>query len=218
MKSLSTFITEGTDLHCHNCGDNLGKATENSKKAYCGTCGSTTHNPKGDDDSTPVKKKSSDGDLPNIKMTKHTPAVNPSGKAFTVKKDALRDHDAHHVSHGNGLFTATTKYADHPDYGHLGVKVAHTSIYKISSDGYKGNIGKIDHTKHPDGSETHSLTYRPSNGSWSGGDVKSLKDAVSKVDAMHTTHLKKTGYFNKEKHDHGHGVKFWAREHGVESD
>tara|TARA_R110000824_G_scaffold6392_2_gene29663 strand:+ start:2602 stop:2739 length:138 start_codon:yes stop_codon:yes gene_type:complete len=27
------------DLRCPNCEDNLGKDTENPRKAYCGTCG-----------------------------------------------------------------------------------------------------------------------------------------------------------------------------------
>jgi predicted RNA-binding Zn-ribbon protein involved in translation (DUF1610 family) len=27
------------DLRCPNCGDNLGKDTENPRRAYCGTCG-----------------------------------------------------------------------------------------------------------------------------------------------------------------------------------
>jgi hypothetical protein len=27
------------DLRCPNCEDNLGKDTENPRRAYCGTCG-----------------------------------------------------------------------------------------------------------------------------------------------------------------------------------
>ena len=27
------------DLYCPNCGENLGKDTENDALAYCGTCG-----------------------------------------------------------------------------------------------------------------------------------------------------------------------------------
>lgn len=44
------IITEGSDLYCQNCGDNLGKDTENSKRAYCGQCGEYTRNPRGSDD------------------------------------------------------------------------------------------------------------------------------------------------------------------------
>ena len=36
------------DLRCPNCGDNLGKDTENPRKAYCGTCGEDNiDNPRG---------------------------------------------------------------------------------------------------------------------------------------------------------------------------
>ena len=49
------------DLRCPNCGDNLGKDTENPRDAYCGTCGEgDIDNPRGytdddddDDDYTP---------------------------------------------------------------------------------------------------------------------------------------------------------------------
>ncbi len=40
----------GMDLHCPNCGENLGKAVENSKIAYCGQCGEVVDNEDGDDD------------------------------------------------------------------------------------------------------------------------------------------------------------------------
>ena len=47
-------ITESTDLICPNCNENLGKDTENSKKAYCGNCGNcgmrNIDNPRGHDD------------------------------------------------------------------------------------------------------------------------------------------------------------------------
>ena len=36
------------DLRCPNCGDNLGKDTENSNPAYCGNCGEEDiSNPRG---------------------------------------------------------------------------------------------------------------------------------------------------------------------------
>ena len=36
------------DLRCPECGDNLGKDTENPKLAYCGTCGEEDiKNPRG---------------------------------------------------------------------------------------------------------------------------------------------------------------------------
>lgn len=40
-------LDNGADLHCRECGENLGKATELSKVAYCGTCGGETKNPAG---------------------------------------------------------------------------------------------------------------------------------------------------------------------------
>ena len=37
------------DLRCPNCGDNLGKDTENSALAYCGNCGEKDiYNERGD--------------------------------------------------------------------------------------------------------------------------------------------------------------------------
>jgi hypothetical protein len=36
------------DLRCPNCEDNLGKDVENSKVAFCGTCGETFYNERGD--------------------------------------------------------------------------------------------------------------------------------------------------------------------------
>jgi ribosomal protein S27E len=39
------------DLRCPNCEDNLGKDTENSALASCGTCGEQNiFNPRGDKD------------------------------------------------------------------------------------------------------------------------------------------------------------------------
>ena len=38
------------DLRCPNCQDNLGKDTENSCVAYCGTCGETFYNERGETD------------------------------------------------------------------------------------------------------------------------------------------------------------------------
>jgi len=38
------------DLRCPNCGDNLGDAQENSKKAWCGNCATEIDNPNGDDE------------------------------------------------------------------------------------------------------------------------------------------------------------------------
>lgn len=39
------------DLRCPNCEDNLGKDTENPKKAYCGNCGEENiKNPRGYDE------------------------------------------------------------------------------------------------------------------------------------------------------------------------
>jgi len=47
-ESVDDPIDEGTDLRCPNCGDNLGKDTENPKKAYCGNCGKDNiRNPRG---------------------------------------------------------------------------------------------------------------------------------------------------------------------------
>lgn len=40
-------LGEATNLYCYNCGDDLGKDTENRKNAYCGQCGETTRNPRG---------------------------------------------------------------------------------------------------------------------------------------------------------------------------
>ncbi len=34
-------------LRCPDCGDNLGKDTENFVDAYCGTCGTEFFNPRG---------------------------------------------------------------------------------------------------------------------------------------------------------------------------
>lgn len=36
------------DLRCPNCQDNLGKDTENSQVAFCGTCGTTFYNERGE--------------------------------------------------------------------------------------------------------------------------------------------------------------------------
>ena len=36
-----------TSLLCPNCSDNLGKDTENPRKAHCGTCGEKFSNPYG---------------------------------------------------------------------------------------------------------------------------------------------------------------------------
>lgn len=39
------------DLYCPNCGENLGKDTENDALAYCGTCGEEEiYNERGDTD------------------------------------------------------------------------------------------------------------------------------------------------------------------------
>ena len=39
------------DLRCPNCYDNLGKDTENPRKAYCGNCGEDNiDNPRGHND------------------------------------------------------------------------------------------------------------------------------------------------------------------------
>ncbi len=38
------------DLRCPNCEDNLGKDVENSMVAFCGTCGETFYNERGDKD------------------------------------------------------------------------------------------------------------------------------------------------------------------------
>lgn len=47
---LQTILNEAVDLRCPNCQDNLGKDTENSKKAYCGNCGEDNiDNPRGYD-------------------------------------------------------------------------------------------------------------------------------------------------------------------------
>ena len=38
-------------LYCPDCGENLGKDTENSKLAYCSTCGEDNiRNPRGYND------------------------------------------------------------------------------------------------------------------------------------------------------------------------
>lgn len=45
---LSDILTEAVDLRCPNCGDNLGKDTENAKEASCGNCGERNiKNPRG---------------------------------------------------------------------------------------------------------------------------------------------------------------------------
>ena len=41
-------LQESVDLICPNCGYNLGKDTENPKKAYCGNCGKSFKNPRGE--------------------------------------------------------------------------------------------------------------------------------------------------------------------------
>lgn len=39
------------DLYCPECGENLGKDTENDALAYCGTCGEDNiYNERGDTD------------------------------------------------------------------------------------------------------------------------------------------------------------------------
>jgi len=48
--TLNELLNEGSDLICPNCGENLGKDTENAKKAYCSNCGEKNiENPRGDD-------------------------------------------------------------------------------------------------------------------------------------------------------------------------
>ena len=37
------------DLRCPNCGDNLGKDTENPRVAWCGNCATKIRNPRGYD-------------------------------------------------------------------------------------------------------------------------------------------------------------------------
>jgi hypothetical protein len=57
-----------TDLYCPNCHENLGKNSENSKHAYCSTCGKENiNNPAGheDDDKDEVIDASiAEGKLP----------------------------------------------------------------------------------------------------------------------------------------------------------
>ena len=36
---LSDIVTEGSNLHCPNCGEDLGKDTQNPKSMSCGNCG-----------------------------------------------------------------------------------------------------------------------------------------------------------------------------------
>jgi hypothetical protein len=45
------------DLRCPNCEDNLGKDTENSIVAWCGTCGTRIYNERGYDDMTDQDKE-----------------------------------------------------------------------------------------------------------------------------------------------------------------
>ena len=46
------------DLRCPNCEDNLGKNTENSIVAWCGTCGTKFYNERGySDDLTKEDKE-----------------------------------------------------------------------------------------------------------------------------------------------------------------
>jgi hypothetical protein len=48
---LNELITEGSNLHCPICDEDLGKDTQLPKKARCGNCGETNiDNPRGDDD------------------------------------------------------------------------------------------------------------------------------------------------------------------------
>ncbi len=37
----------GVDLSCTNCGNNMGKCTENPKEAYCDECDEKLDNPRG---------------------------------------------------------------------------------------------------------------------------------------------------------------------------
>lgn len=171
-----------------------------------GLCGSTTHNPGGYDNekNSPSPKEIASGEYPNIKMTKHKNNVKPSGKAFIKASKP----NTKQINHGNGLYTVTSQYKNHPDYNHLGIKTARTDIIKMNGKGHDWQIGKIDHVKHDDGSETHTLSYHPSNQFFSGGEIKRLNDAVAKTDAVRERHLKKTNYYNKDDNDHGHGVVF----------
>jgi len=54
--------TAGVDLRCPNCGDNLGKDTENDRWAYCSNCGTDNiPNPRGEaqpGDKGPVRQQS----------------------------------------------------------------------------------------------------------------------------------------------------------------
>lgn len=210
MKSLTSFIAEGSDFHCNKCGDNLGKATENHKKAYCGTCGHTSNNPSGHDPEPAAKpaaaKKAEDHIYPKIKETART-AENPSGRHFKVRKTGTHKY----VDHGNGYFTKTGPYRTHIEYGHLGVKTATTLIHHIDTRGYKSEVGHIDHTKTADGTESHSLTHRPSNHTFSGGAVDDLKSAVEKVKATHVAQLKHHGCYD-DGYNHGHHCKFIEKE------
>ena len=37
----------GADLRCSNCGNNMGKQTENPKESYCDECDEELANPRG---------------------------------------------------------------------------------------------------------------------------------------------------------------------------
>jgi hypothetical protein len=56
VKIGESKVNEGADLYCPNCGENLGKATENFKIASCGTCGETgIKNPAGQPNRTAAR-------------------------------------------------------------------------------------------------------------------------------------------------------------------
>lgn len=51
LMKIIDILRESSNLYCPNCGEDLGKDIELSKKEYCGNCGKRDiDNPRGSDD------------------------------------------------------------------------------------------------------------------------------------------------------------------------
>lgn len=176
FKKFKTTIVEGADLRCHNCGDNLGKAKENSKRAYCGSCGSTTTNPAGynNESASPVTKK------PALESSKHPNLKdgikNERGREtnYTIHIQNLSTKKV--LDHGKGIVSVTSKYAPHQakkfdDEGspkYPGVHHSITHVYHLEQNDKErypkgwddlNAIGQIHHTRMPDGIEHHTIIH-----------------------------------------------------------
>ena len=77
MRLTEMKLFEASDLYCGNCGENLGKDTENCNPAYCGNCGDRTRNPRGYNCGAPAQEE------PKATPVKAEP-VKASGKSNTV--------------------------------------------------------------------------------------------------------------------------------------